>query len=267
MQQDLHTRFCDCKAQIMLLEISSRLQHCKRNLGDLEFCQVFFLISVTLDVAYLHPPPCVQYSIYTMPSHQHRSVHKLVNDSCVLLQIQHSPSSKLRPRWELGTALGVFWDWCAVRNCSENCFCSFPGLLWGSLSVRLQCLTLHTTTTCAQESCLIRVNSSVSCASLWNVYHFCQQTTCFPPPEKCAPVRTPESLVEKQPNSSQSLFSSPRSAATARDHSLNINTYMKINYLNFSFHMEKWEITRFLGRSKPQVSVRVEELTVWCGRE
>lgn len=47
--------------------------------------------------------------------------------------------------------------------------------------------------------------------------------------------------LEKQPSSSE-LFS-PRTAAIARDHSLIIDTYVKVNCPNFSFPMEKLEIT------------------------
>lgn len=160
----------------------------------------------------------------------------------------------------------------------KGCFVAAPGFSGGA-SVSLQCLTLHssslhtTTTTSVQESWLILVNSwSVSYTSLCNIYSFCQWQLAFfflpPLSEKCAPVRTPESPtaggdltglwctvrwvsaypVEKQPSSSEGLFSSPGPAATARNHSLSINTYVKINYPDFSFPMEKLEITCFLRR-------------------
>lgn len=112
-------------------------------------------------------------------------------------------STIIPPRWELwnctGSVLGLMCCQKLQWKC-KGCFVAALGFSGGA-SVSLQCLTLHSSslhTTSVQESWLILVSSwSVSYTSLWNIYSFCQQTTClffFPPlSEKCAPVRTSES--------------------------------------------------------------------------
>lgn len=69
--------------------------------------------------------------------------------------------------------------------------------------------------------------------------------------------------VEKQPSSSEWLLSSSRRTAV-RDHSLNINAYVKINYPGF--FLSDGEVGTYLIPRKvphnPLVAVRVEEFIV-----
>lgn len=155
----------------------------------------FSLMSINLDVACLHPPPCVQYSVYcyNTPSYQHVAVHKMANAFCVTSWSQRAlalnpASSFLRVRAEMGirrctgTVLGLMcrqklkwkamrlFQTCRAQGCSG-------GALLGGIGVWAFSAQHHYL--CSRPWHDLATSWSVSCTSLWNSYHSCQQPTCF----------------------------------------------------------------------------------------